>query len=198
MATLHAQLPTFRHSRVDLTACAALALVALLAFWVGIRPVFDAEERHRQMGVQLRESRSQLAARRQEYAQVQQAIGATKERLRRSTVVLHTAEGLATRQEEVSAAVVNAGIELEQLTVGTAVPGDLLDTIPLHVTGQGTFPEVVAVMHELRTRFPDMAITSFQISGGGATGAGSEKNASSVRFLLDIAWYTARSGGSRG
>jgi hypothetical protein len=198
VTSINGRLPRFKHPRVDAGACGALALIGLLVFWVGIRPIFDAEDKQRQLGGQLTESRHQLSARREEYSQVNMAIEATRERLKRSAVVLHTADGLAARQEEVSRAVVNAGIELEQLMVGTAVRGSLLDTIPLHLSGKGTFPQVVAIMHELRTEFPDMAITSFQMSGAGTVAGTSEKSEPTVRFLLDIAWYTARSEQTRG
>ena len=183
----------FRHATVDIVACSVVGAIALLAYWVGIRPVFAAEDDQRRMADQLAESRRQLASTQAEYTGAKLAIETTSERLRRSSVVLHTADGLATRQEEVTRTVVGGGVQLEQLVVGTAVHGELLDTIPLQLSGTGSFPQVVLIMHELRTRFPDMAITSFQMSGAATGPQGSDTATSSVRFLLDIAWYTARS-----
>lgn len=196
--------PRFTHHRVDLAAGVVLSAIGLVAFWVGIRPVFHDEEHERRLRSQVVESRRQLVAAQEEYGQMRRTIEATRERLSRSTVVLHTAEGLATRQEEVSRAVADAGVEMEQLVVGTAVRGELLDTVPLHLSGSGTFPQVVLLVHGLRTGFPDMAVTSFQMSSIGAVAARtkaeqkSEKSVPTVRFVLDIAWYTARSEQPRG
>jgi hypothetical protein len=170
--------------------------------------VFHEEERERRLRGQVAQSREQLIATQGEYGRVRTEIEQTRERLSRSAVVLHTAEELATRQDEVTRTVLEGGIQLEQLVVGTAVRGELLDTVPLHLTGSGTFPQVVQIMHELRTGFPDMAITSFQMSSLNAgASAPSEKGQRAdapkkplptVRFLLDLAWYTARSEQTRG
>lgn len=183
----------FPQRNVDLAACGVLLAIAAAAFWFGIRPVFDAEEEQRLLGEQLAASRSELESTQAEYQRVRSTIEAARERLQRSAVVLHQADELMARQEQVSRTLVEGGLRLEQLVVGTAVPGELLDTIPLHITGSGDFPDAVAIMHELRARFPDMAITSFQLAGGGAAAGRSEK-AATVRFVLDIAWYTARTG----
>jgi Tfp pilus assembly protein PilO len=183
----------FSNRDVDLAAGAALLAIGGVAFWFGILPVFHAEDEERRLAAQLTASRQQLEAAQSEYEQVRTSIANTRERLQRSTVVLHTADGLVNRQEQVSRTVIEGGLELEQLVVGTVAHGELLDTIPLHITGAGDFPRAVAIMHELRARFPDMAITSFQLVGGGAAMARGSEKASTVRFVLDIAWYTARS-----
>jgi len=182
---------SFRTRDVDLAAGAALLAIGGAAFWFGIRPVFHAEDEQRRLAAQLTASRQQLEVAQSEYEQVRGAIETTRDRLQRSAVVLHTADGLVNRQEEVTSTVTGGGLDLEQLVVGTVFRGELLDTIPLHITGAGEFPRVVAIMHELRARFPDMAITSFQLTGGGSEGPSG--NSRVVRFVLDIAWYTARS-----
>lgn len=187
--------PTFRHRNVDLAAFLLLALMASAAFWVGIRPVFHAEERERRLVHELRSSAEQLAAAQEEHAQLKATMEATRLRLERSAVELHSAQELARRQEELTFAMVRGGLEIEQVVVGGAVRGDLLDTIPIHVTGSGSFPQIVSVMHDLRAAFPDMAVTSFQMTGGLSGGVPSEKAEARVRFMLDVAWYTARTEG---
>jgi len=179
---------SFKHTDVDTIACTVALAIAGAAFWIGVKPALHSEEDTRRLGSQMQESNQQLEEARSQYRKVRQEINTCRARLAELAIVLDAPDQLAARQDEVSRVFSEAGLSINQLSVGTVERGDLLDVIPFRLSGSGAFPDVVATMHTIREAFPDMAVTIFQIgSAGGAGGEG-------VGFSFDIAWYVGREG----
>ncbi len=182
----------YKHQDVDTIACIAAIVIAGTAFWFGVKPVLHSEEDTRRLGNQMRKSNGQLEEAQSQYRRVRQEITTIRGRLDTLAIVLDAPDQLATRQDEISRVFSEAGLALNQLSVGTVARGELVDVIPLRLSGTGAFPDVVATMHAVREVFPDMAVTVFQIgSTGGAGGEG-------VGFSFDISWYVGREGDDQG
>lgn len=183
----------FRHKRMDLV-CTGLAVAILgLAFWFGVRPVLHSGDDVRRLAGQVTNSRSQLETKRVEYRTLLATITKSRRDLEALAIELDSSDQLSSRQEGIERVLRQSGVTIEQFTVGAVQPGELLDVVPLRVNGEGASPRVIAAMHALRKRFPDLAITSFQIAAGG--GANGEQK---VVYGFDIAWYIASDGTSSG
>ena len=178
----------FRHNRLD--ACGACIALAMLsgAFWLGVRPMLHSWEDVNRLTGQVLGSRSQLEAVRSEHRDLQRLIGAAEGSLNALALELDSSDQLASRQEGIGSVLRKAGIKVDQLTVGAVQPGELLDVVPLRISGSGTSPKVAAAMHNLRVRYPDLAVTSFQITSSGKSGA------QEVTFGFDLSWYIASDG----
>ncbi|VAX40966.1 hypothetical protein MNBD_PLANCTO03-2394 [hydrothermal vent metagenome] len=174
---------SFKHTDVDTIACTLALAIAGAAFWVGVKPALHSEEDTRRLGSQMSLSNQQLEDAQSQYRKVRQEIDTCRARLAELAIVLDAPDQLASRQDEVSKVFSEAGLSINQLSVGAVERGELLDVIPFRLSGSGAFPDVVATMHTIREVFPDMAVTVFQI--GSAGGAGDE----GVGFSFDIAWY---------
>lgn len=181
-----------QHRAIDAVACGLAIAIAGGISWIGLRPIFDSEGVRRGMVLQAQHAGKQLAEAQEEYVQLRKSLESAEHHLAENRVQLVAADRLTVRQEQLAASMTEGGLQLDQLVVGTRTPGQLVDCVPFHLSGQGTFPEVVGQMHNLRTRFPDMAITSFQMS---AAGKGSENTGvTRVRFTFEVAWFTVRNG----
>lgn len=181
----------FRHTKLDSIACVIALGLAGAVCGVGVWPALHAEERARHLAEQAKLSNTQLTQTQGEFRQVQQLIARTRGQLKALAVVLDAPDQLATRQASLGRLFGEVGVSVGQLSVGTIERGELVDVIPLRLTGKGSFPEVVASMHAVRSEFPDMAVTTFQISGAGGTG-GTDRDA--VGFSFGLAWYVVGAG----
>lgn len=184
--------PQFKHRDVDGAACLAAFVIGALAFWVGVKPALHTEEDTHRLDTQMRESKVQLESTQDQYREVRQAIASAGAELAELAIVLDAPDQLAFRQAEISRVFQEAGLSLDQLTVGSIRQGELLGVIPFHLSGSGSFPDVVAIMHTVQERFPDMAITAFQLA---AAGSAEDRH---VGFSFGIEWYVVRNGGGRG
>jgi hypothetical protein len=178
----------YRHPRIDLAGFVLALCIGGLAAWFGVRPIMHSEEMTRRLAGQLSNSKAQLEAAQSEHRSLLESIEAGRAELAELAISLDDSDQLASRQAAVGEVFAGAGVRLEQFTVGTVQPGELVDVLPFRVNGVGQASSVIGAMHALRTRFPDLAISSFQISQGGRGEAGS------VAFGFDIAWYIASEG----
>lgn len=174
----------FPHPRIDAAGVALALAIAGAGFWFGVRPVLHSEEDSRRLAGQMTASQAQLETARTEYRQLQDAIADAREQLEAMAISLDESDQLAARQAGIGRVFRASGIEIEQFTVGSIQPGELLDVVPLRISGKGASPDVIAVMHSLRRRYPDLAVTAFQIASGGADGQ-------IVTFGFDVTWYVA-------
>lgn len=182
----------FRHTRVDAVGTACALFILFGAFWVGVRPMLHSWDDVKRLTGQVVGSRSQLEAVQAEHRGLQRSIGVAETGLRSLALELDSSDQLASRQEGIGSVLREAGVTVEQFTVGAVQPGELLDVVPLRISGSGPSPRVAAAMHQLRERFPDLAVTSFRINSGGK--AGSQR----VTFGFDLAWYIASDGAPAG
>jgi|GEM_PF-3590064 len=182
----------FQHKRVDLVGAACAVFILFGAFWVGVRPMLHSWDDVKRLTGQVMGSRAQLESVQLEHRALQRSIGIAETGLSSLALELDSSDQLASRQEGIGSVLRAAGVKVEQLTVGAVQPGELLDVVPLRISGTGPSPKVAAAMHQLRERFPDLAVTSFRINSGGK--AGSQQ----VSFGFDLAWYIASDGAPAG
>ncbi|MCC7390270.1 MAG: hypothetical protein IT431_16060 [Phycisphaerales bacterium] len=185
----------FGHGDVDGAACLGAALIAGAAFWFGIWPVLHAEREAGRLTDQMSNSQTQLDATQTQYRELREAITGSLDRLEDIEIVLNTPDQLAARQADIGRVFAEFGLTVDQLNVGEIRQGKLLDTIPLRLSGTGDFPDLVRTMHEMRTVFPDMAVTAFQIGASGNAGQAGEPT---IAFSLGLDWYVAGEGAGRG
>lgn len=192
--------PHRKSSHRDLDGLAVVAALAMagVAAWIGVVPTMENDEVMRRLTGQVTRSNEQLKGLQSEFRTVRSSIERAEKELARSDIELYNTEQLAARQGELHALFAGRGITVEQLIVGSISRGEQLDTVSLRLDGTGDFPTCIRVMHDLRAEFPDMAVTSFQISrtsaetSRGDTGAG--QPGFEARFVFNIEWYAARSG----
>ncbi len=178
----------FTHKHLDMAGAACAFVIAGVAFWFGVKPVLHSGDDVRRLMGQVVHSQDQLEAVRTEYRELQDAIHDAEKSLNSLAIKLDNSDQLAARQAGIGRVLQNAGVAVDQFTVGAVRPGELLDVVPLRINGSGTSPRVIAAMHALRQQFPDLAITSFQIAGSGNSAE------QQVSFGFDLAWYIASDG----
>ena len=76
-------------------------------------------------------------------------------------------------------------IVLNETRSGTITDGQMYQTVPISLTGTGSYPGFAAYLRRLHERLPDTCVVSFELSGT----PGREDTPS--RFRYDLLWYAA-------
>jgi len=80
---------------------------------------------------------------------------------------------------------VASDIVLNETRSGTITDGQMYQTVPISLTGTGSYPGFAAYLRRLHERLPDTCVVSFELSGS----PGREDLPS--RFRYDLLWYAA-------
>ena len=80
---------------------------------------------------------------------------------------------------------VASDIVLNETRSGTITDGQMYQTVPISLTGTGTYPGFAAYLRRLHERLPDTCVVSFELSGN----PGREDTPG--RFRYDLLWYAA-------
>jgi hypothetical protein len=78
-------------------------------------------------------------------------------------------------------------VTLNEIQPGTPTEGPHYLTVPIRVGGSGSYPACAALLHNLRERFPDTTIQSFDLQNA-APGQGENL----ATFRMELAWHTSR------
>ncbi len=80
---------------------------------------------------------------------------------------------------------VASDIVLNETRSGTITAGQMYQTVPISLTGTGSYPGFAAYLRRLHERLPDTCVVSFELSGR----PGREDTPG--RFRYDLLWYAA-------
>ncbi len=80
---------------------------------------------------------------------------------------------------------VASDIVLNETRTGTITAGQMYQTVPISLTGAGSYPGFAAYLRRLHERLPDTCVASFELSGNPGP---QEKPA---RFRFNLLWYAA-------
>jgi Tfp pilus assembly protein PilO len=80
---------------------------------------------------------------------------------------------------------VASDIVLNETRSGTITAGQMYQTVPISLTGTGSYPGFAAYLRRLHERLPDTCVVSFELAGN----PGREDTPG--RFRYDLLWYAA-------
>lgn len=165
-------------------ACAALS--AGLGF-TAIQPGLEAEA-HRA------ELRADLSGRRQKAADFNAAVETTRvqllalqDDLAKSPLHLEPASKINQRLAAINELATEKGLVFEEVRPGAASDAEHFKSLPIHISGSGTYPACTAFLYQLRKAFPDTGVSSLEAAT--QTSAGKSSN---ILFKLELVWYTKK------
>ncbi len=171
--------------QVDAGGFAAVLGISALAYFFGAVPLL---ERHARAASQVTE----LTAAREKSLESAKMLDATKKQvatakaeLAASPLHLQPLGQLNQRLAMVADIAARSGATLDDVQPGKAITGPRYDTMPVRVSGVANYPAFAALLHCLRSEFPDSGIEAFDITINSQNGA-----APTAKFGFDLVWYT--------
>jgi Tfp pilus assembly protein PilO len=164
----------------------ALVCIAMCAagYFAGMRPLLEQHARFAAQQTQLNSQRAKAAESASHLLNTKKEQGAVHDWLAAHPLQLQSAQLANQRLAALTSVANQAGAALDDVRPGLVTPGVRYDTFPIRLSGSGSYATCAALLHRIRSTFPDMRIAALDI-----TGRPTEPNAP-AKFRCDLLWYT--------
>ncbi len=167
---------------LGLLACALLTGVAYVAV---VSPVLQKHSERSALRAQLAEKRDRISSLSQMERQLDAQVAQLREDLVLGEVRLEPPQYLNTRMALIVELASATGIVINQTRAGEVKPGARYQTVPIFISGRGSYSKSAAFIHVLRNRLPDTGVVSFELSGNPG------KPEATGTFRFELIWYAA-------
>lgn len=172
---------------VDVAGVTVCAILALLGYVVGIKPLVQ-----RRVGLAAQETRLNVQKRDAEKladsaASLKRKLASVKRALAESPLQLESTDSINNRISRVAGLAAECGMKIDEIQPGQWAASLRYKTVPIRLVAGGKFPACVALLHRLRVAFPDTAVASFELTGHPRTPA------TPAKFEVNLVWYTTAS-----
>jgi len=171
--------------KIDGACAGTCVVIAAAGYLLGIRPAV-------QQRMTLSEARTALVDQERRAAEAENEVYKLKGRLadlqnRLSTmdVRLDTADRINTRFERITKLADQNGLALNQMAPGMTASGDRFVTVPIRMSGTGTFGGCVAFLGTLVKDYRDLGVSGFHLA------AMQQPGRTDATFAFDLTWYAA-------
>lgn len=166
-------------------AVAVCAAVTAGGYCLGVSPAIEHLAEHQAKLDDLADRRAKASALRADLSAARRRLEQTNRAVADLPLRLEPAAALNGRLHRLAEAATAAGVSLNEMQPQPPIDGAHYQTVPVKVSGGGTYPACAAFLHVLRTDFPDTAVRTIEASN---PAPGRDGNA--VAFRLDLAWHT--------
>ena len=169
---------------IDASALGACVVATLLVYVLGFMPLMSQRESLAAQRQDLEQQREK-AERLQATSRILRArLSTAQTQLSTSRLQLQSVRQLNQRLSELAEFSQKAGLDMQDVRPGTITRAARYAQMPIHVSGNGSYPNCAAFFHDLHQRFGDMAIASFDLHNGNAPNA-------PATFSFDIVWFVS-------
>jgi Tfp pilus assembly protein PilO len=171
--------------KINAVGVAALMAMSALAYLCGVRPLLDRHDLAVRQKTELSAARIKSADTQRAWAKMQQELADAQNALAAAPLRLQPVAALNQRLALVSDLAIQGGAGFDDVQPGKSTEGTRFDSLPIRITGTGSYTAFTALLHRLRQEFPDLGVTMFDIAGSAQNGAGES------HFTVDLLWYTS-------
>jgi len=173
--------------QIDAAGAAALVVMTVLLYVLGIGPIF---RRHAEQGSRQAELDAEFAkADRLEQTQV--SLGEQVARVRKAVaeckLELKPAAHANRRIAAISALAAETGLTIDDIQPGVVASGARYRMVPITLAGKGTYVTCVTFLHRLHEAYPDTGLASMVLQNASEDPAGPP----AARFRFELLWYAA-------
>jgi len=168
---------------IDLAAAGICALLALIAYVVGVYPVIRRHQGFALRATELEVQQKKVRKLFGKVAHVASEITQIKQELADNTIELKPADQVNSHLARLAALAGKCGLKLDQLRPDKPLNSSRYQTVPIYLAGSGNFPACVKLLRELQRGFPDTSVASFEVKGDPT------KPAEPTKLRVDLLWY---------
>ncbi len=174
----------FRPQRwhVEIMGVGLFGLLSLAAFFIVVRPISHAAMARDATESELADQRTLAAQIKQVRRQLTQEVALVQQARKASWVHLEPAKLLNARMAQIVDVAAAQNLVIDESWSREAESGEQFQTIPINVSGTGSYSDCAAFLHEVHERLHDVRVTAFELSGNPS---------SPGQFQFDLVWYAA-------
>ncbi|MFN0132182.1 MAG: hypothetical protein ACKVW3_06580 [Phycisphaerales bacterium] len=169
--------------RIDVVGVVACVGVSGAWYALGVRPLASAQAARTGVvdEIQARQERAEKVAR------TARTVGAQAEAAQKpggGQTMLLPVEQMNRRVAELNEAAASGSLRLDALKPGAPWTGARHTSVPIVLSGSGSYAAAAAFLHRLRTEFADVGVTGFDLRAN-------TTDPSASQFVFNLVWYAA-------
>lgn len=180
---------SWTHWQIAGIGCVALGAITTAGYLLGIDAMLEQQRQRSVDHATLDELTEQGATLEAQRLALARRIERADKQLASEHIALRPRSALNEVLAELTDEAQRASLRVDQLQPRDAVAGEFFDTVPLTLTGRGSYPGTVRFLHQLHEQHTDLLVRGLTITREDR--AGSEDGV----FSLDLAWHAANSSG---
>jgi hypothetical protein len=170
---------------IDVIGFAACAGLTLLGFLGIIQPISRMRGEVATLRTQLAIAERDTEAVGESRTRLSGQLTRVKIELDASPVHLKSVDQLNRRLAHLVDLAAESHVLLDETRAGDTKHGDRYETVPIAVSGSGTYPDCAVFLHRIHEELPDIEVLGFDLSGN----PGSPRP--NTQFQFELAWYAA-------
>lgn len=181
---------------IDAAGVGACAALSLGAFFVGVRPIFLAQQAHKSEVQTLIQTQSKADAAAQDAFRAEQRQQEIVRKRDEASFVLHGPGDRLQRLKALSDLASGSGLQINSLDPGEPESSGQYMAYPMRLTGKGTFTSVATFFDGLHAEFQDVRAVRCRLSRSVNEKSGEEQTMpqATSEFELGLVWFAARDG----
>lgn len=177
--------------RIDVPAVIVALVLTGVAGMAATRPILAARAEAASALSDLDEAVAQARKVRQDRIDLEAAAAAMNRELGSRVWKPEPVSELNQRLARITAAAVECGLKIDQLTPGVATPAPRYTAVAMRLAARGEFRAASAFLAKLRGAFPDTGVVGLRASANAEQGTGN------AEFAVDLVWFASPAGAER-
>ncbi len=170
---------------IDLAGIFLCAVIAILGYYWGVRPVVQRHKTVAEQETQLKTNRKNLDELAGIISSLKNKLTTVSKALADSPIELQSAYSVNPRIAHLAELAGGSGIKIDKIQPGRPISSSRFQTVPIYLAGSGSFPAFVTMLRRLGETFADTAVVSFDLTANPANPA------IAAEFQIDLLWYAA-------
>lgn len=182
MANSIARLPLWQ---VDAMAAAVICLGAGVWYFAGLSPLVEARATRQNLETELAGEKDALQKQSALIKRREQMLEEAKAQILASRVQLLPPDQINQQVAKLTEMASGIGLSIDEIKPLGPAPQERFTTVPIKVSGVGSYEAVTKFMERLRSDFHDTGVSGFALGGS------PEKPDEILKFELNLVWYAA-------
>jgi Tfp pilus assembly protein PilO len=171
--------------KIDAAGVGVYLALTLVVYCLGVQPLLARKADSAQRARELSEKRQKASGLVTTLTSLKRELATMEQRLAESPLRLQPMSAVNQRIAMITDLASQSQLTLNEIQPGKASHGTHYATLPIVLTGSGSYPTTAAFLHRLHTTFPDTGVASFTLA------AIPTQPDVPATFKLDLAWYAA-------
>lgn len=166
----------------------ALALCLLLSagmYVMAVQPVLDEHAAKREQEVELSERDAKASALGTKLGDFRRILEDTERQVASRSLKLESLSHLNQRLSDLTQMADACDLYLDQMEPGDKVPSTHYVSVPILVTGRGSYAATTQFLTRVHERWPDLAVSSLDLAGN------PRQPENAPKFTLQLLWFAA-------
>ena len=177
----------YRFWRVDAVGVAAFVLLSVALWFLGVGPVLAREAERLEIQSSIKETTQSIETMGDSYAELSGQLQLLDSAIESSSVKLKPVSYLNSRVAELTALAALENLVVEAVQPGALQHGERYETIPVEISGRGSYVECTSFLARLFSDYPDTSVHALNMTGK------PRQPALQAEFRFTLHWHAAPS-----